>query len=94
MQQLHRADGRLVTIGPDGWPVEADPDRPDLDVVPGWRPVAEGVRHIGGTTHEPPSGVTVVMLCGREVTMPRRRWARAVPLFDCSACWHVWLGLS
>ncbi|GAA1231371.1 hypothetical protein GCM10009676_12920 [Prauserella halophila] len=88
------ADGGLVTIGPDGWPIEADLDTPDFDTVPGWRPVAEGVRHIGGTHDEPPAGVTAEMLCGRLVTVPRRLRRREPVLFDCSACWHVWLGVD
>ncbi|GAA1252983.1 hypothetical protein GCM10009676_44980 [Prauserella halophila] len=76
-------------------PAVADPDVPDLDTVPGWRPVAAGVRHIGGTADEPPADVMVEMLCGRQVTVPRRRRRRPHPaLFDCSACWHVWLGID
>ncbi|MCP2234735.1 hypothetical protein [Prauserella halophila] len=96
MHQLHRADGVLLTIGPDGWPIEADPDTPDLDTVPGWRPVAEGVRHIGGTVHEPATGTVAEMLCGRQITTtrPHRRHHPQPALFDCSACWHVWLGID
>ena len=76
-------------------PAVADPDAPDLDSVPSWRPVAGGVRHVGDIVDEPPAGVTVEMLCGRHVTVPNRRRRRPHPaLFDCSACWHVWLGID
>ena len=75
--------------------IEADADVPDLDIVPGWRPVVEGVRHIGGLADEPPSGARVEMRCGRQVTVPRRRRRRTRPaLFDCNACWQVWLGVD
>lgn len=94
MWLVQHADGGLVTVGPDGWPVEADPDMPDLDAVPGWRPVVEGVRHIGGTVDAPAADTVAEMLCGRQVVVPRRR--RRVPpaLFDCHACWHEWLGVD
>ncbi|WP_253830389.1 hypothetical protein [Prauserella aidingensis] len=76
-------------------PATAAPEEPDLDSVPGWRPVAGGVRHIGGLADEPPAGVVVEMLCGRQLTLPRRRRRRPPPaLSDCSACWHVWLGID
>ncbi|KMS88989.1 hypothetical protein [Prauserella rugosa] len=94
---LHRRwDGTLVMVGPDGWPIEADPDSPDLDVVPGWLPVVSGVRHIGGTPEVPTGGTTVEALCGRPITVPRRqrRRHRRPALFDCHACWHVWLGFE
>ncbi|OLT46938.1 hypothetical protein BJF85_00235 [Saccharomonospora sp. CUA-673] len=87
------ADG-LVTVGPDGWPIEADPDTPDLDTVPGWRPVSGGVRHIGGTVDEPAVGTAAEMLCGWLVDVPRRRRREQPALFDCSACWHEWLGVD
>lgn len=94
MWLVQHVDGALVAVGPDGWPVEADPDAPDLDIVPGWRPVVGGVRHIDGTAHEPTSGSTAEMLCGRLFTLPRRRQRTSPLLFDCSACWHVWLGID
>lgn len=62
--------------------------------MPGWRPVVGGVRHIDGTAHEPTSGSTAEMLCGRLFTLPRRRQRTSPLLFDCSACWHVWLGID
>ncbi|WP_139320492.1 hypothetical protein [Saccharomonospora sp. CUA-673] len=89
-----RYDGTLVTIGPDGWPIEADPDAPDLDTVPGWRPVVSGVRHIGGTADQPPADTTIEALCGRPLTAPRRRRREQPAVFDCHACWHVWLGFD
>ncbi|KID31660.1 hypothetical protein HQ32_00537 [Prauserella sp. Am3] len=86
---VHLDDGTV--FGPAA--PHANPDRPDLDVVPGWRPVAEGVRHIGSTAHQPPVGVTAEALCGRLITVSRRRRERP-ELFDCHACWHVWLGVE
>ncbi|GAA1202640.1 zinc finger protein [Prauserella alba] len=93
MWLVQHVDGAVLAVGPDGWPIEADPDTPDLDTVPGWRPVAEGVRHIGDTVDEPAVGIVAEMLCGRLITMPRRRRREQAALFDCSACWHVWLGV-
>lgn len=94
MWLVRRSDSAVFVVSHDGWPIKTDPDEPDLATVPGWRPVVAGVRHIGGTVNEPPTGVTAEMLCGREVTVPRRRHRAGPMLFDCSACWHVWLGVD
>ncbi|OLT38659.1 hypothetical protein BJF85_08080 [Saccharomonospora sp. CUA-673] len=90
---MQHADGSFVTIGTDGWPIEADPDAPDLDTVPGWRPVVGGVRHIGGAMYAPVPGTTAEMLCGMLVTVPRWRRREHPAVFDCHACWATWLGL-
>ncbi|WP_253830743.1 hypothetical protein [Prauserella aidingensis] len=92
MWLVRRSDGAIHVVGRDGWPVEVDPDTPDLEIVPGWRPAVAGVRHIGGTVNEPPVGVATEMLCGRQVTLPRRPQRSTPVLYDCHACWYVWLG--